>query len=127
MTHYPETPWNLTPRQQTAMDAFIEHGAVRGAAQAMEANENTVAELLRQARVRMDASSLTMAALMWDRYRRGDRSSMTDRVQVRVPKVQAEKVRELGGPNFLRNLIDEKLNQISQMRPARIEDVWRRT
>ena len=127
MTHYPETPWNLTPRQQTAMDAFIEHGAVRVAAQAMDANENTVAELLRQARTRMDASSLTMAALMWDRYRRGDRSSMTDRVQVRVPRVQAEKVRELGGPNFLRNLIDEKLNQISQMRPARIEDAWRRT
>jgi hypothetical protein len=46
-----------------------------------------------------------------------------DWIHARVTKEQAEKVRELGGSQFLRDLIEEKL---SQMRPARIEDVWRR-
>lgn len=48
---------------------------------------------------------------------------MNDWIHARVTKEQAEKVRELGGSQFLRNLIEEKL---SEMRPARIEDVWRR-
>jgi hypothetical protein len=49
---------------------------------------------------------------------------MNDWIHARVTKEQADKVRELGGSQFLRELIEEKL---SQMRPARIEDVWRRT
>jgi hypothetical protein len=49
---------------------------------------------------------------------------MNDWIHARVTKEQAEKVRELGGSRFLRELIEEKL---SQMRPVRIDDVWRRT
>jgi DNA-binding CsgD family transcriptional regulator len=118
MTHYPETPWNLTPRQQTAMEAFVQHGAVKKAASAMDANENTVAELLRQARARMNASSLTMAALMWDRYKRPTASQMDDWVHTRVTKGQAEWVRKQGGSQFLRGLIGGSC-------PKRLDDVWR--
>lgn len=48
---------------------------------------------------------------------------MNDWIHARVTKEQAEKVRELGGSQFLRDLIEEKL---SQMQPTRLEDVWRR-
>jgi hypothetical protein len=48
---------------------------------------------------------------------------MNDWIHARVTKEQAEKVRELGGSQFLRSPIEEKL---SEMRPARLEDVWGR-
>lgn len=117
MIHHPETEWNLTPRQQAAMDAFIATGTVKLAAQTMKANENTVAELLRQARARMDACSLTMAALMWDRFRRAKEPAKDDWVHARVSRDQAEKVRSLGGSRFVRAMIDDA-------KPARIEHFW---
>lgn len=42
-------------------------------------------------------------------------------IHVRVSEEQAQRVRELGGSQFLRDLIDEKLQE---SRPARLEDVW---
>lgn len=47
---------------------------------------------------------------------------MNDWIHARVTREQAEKVRELGGSQFLRDLIEEKL---SQTQPTRLEDVWR--
>jgi hypothetical protein len=45
-------------------------------------------------------------------------------IHARVTKEQAEKVREMGGSKFLRDLIDQKL---SESRPVRLEDVWGKT
>lgn len=128
MTHYPETPWNLTPRQQEVMDAYVAACNVREAAQSLGANLNTVEELLRQARIRMDARCQTEAVLMWDRFRRGDIKPVrqdsderkSDWIHARVTREQAQRVRQLGGSQFLRNLIEE-----NAPRPMRLEDAWR--
>ena len=118
MTHYPETPWNLTPRQQEAMDAMVATGSVKLAALVMRANQNTAAELIRQARERMDAGSLTMAALMWDRYRRAaTQEPKDDWIHARVTKDQAARVKAAGGSEFVRRAIDAT-------GPVRIESVW---
>lgn len=71
MTHYPETPWNLTPAEQKALAAVTEaYGDFKEAARITGANYYTMHILVGRARDRMDARNVTQAALMWDRFRR---------------------------------------------------------
>jgi DNA-binding NarL/FixJ family response regulator len=70
MTHYPETPWNLTPCQQRALNELTETGNVKLAARLLDVNHNTTEELVRRAMHKMGARNRTMAVLEWDRFRR---------------------------------------------------------
>jgi hypothetical protein len=71
VTHYPETPWNLTPGEQRALDAVTEaYGDFKQAANDTGANYHTMHIMVGRARDKMAAKNVTMAALMWDRFRR---------------------------------------------------------
>jgi len=65
-------PWGLTGREAASLDAVIQHGRAKTAAQAMGISHRTIELYFRSGRKKMGVTSLVSAAVLWDRHVRGD-------------------------------------------------------
>lgn len=66
-------PWHLTDGQVASMDAWIETGCLKRAADRLGVSRKTVSAQTCKARAKMQCRTLMLALVQWDRYRRGDR------------------------------------------------------
>lgn len=67
-----DNPWNLTPRQCDTLDALIETGCDKRAADMLGVSVKRVSQHLINARARMRGLNRMQAILEWDRYTRGN-------------------------------------------------------
>lgn len=70
-------PWNLTQRQAEAMDALVETGADKLAADRMGVSVNTFHEHVAAAMRHMGLRLRLHAVIWWDRWRREDGEDAT--------------------------------------------------
>lgn len=68
----PQTPWGLTASQCKVMPLITAGLTAKEIGQAMGLSERTIENHMRQLRVRMNARSNVVAAVMWDRWKRSE-------------------------------------------------------
>lgn len=67
-------PWNLTDRQAAAMDAMVQHGCAKRAADALGISIKTIKTIEAhnaEASLKMGRAPRLVKYLQWDRWRRG--------------------------------------------------------
>lgn len=64
-------PWNLTNRQAAAMDAMVQHGCAKRAADALGISIKTIEAHTAEAGLKMGRATRLAKYLQWDRWRRG--------------------------------------------------------
>jgi hypothetical protein len=62
-------PWNITPREIMALEAYIQEGSEKAAAHVLGRDFRTISTQLNRARLRMKARTRLHCVLMWDRWR----------------------------------------------------------
>jgi DNA-binding NarL/FixJ family response regulator len=68
-------PWGLSTQQAAALAAYIETGCHKRTADRLGICKQTLSVHLSRAREKMQARTVLMALVQWDRYQRGDRDS----------------------------------------------------
>lgn len=66
-------PWNLTEAQERAISTVCEVGLDKIAADRLSVSPKTLKLHMHQVRKKMGVSSRLLAALLWDRYARGEK------------------------------------------------------
>lgn len=74
MTAATTNPWNLTQKETQTMAAIVKVGRVKVAAQLLGVTPRSVEISVRAIRVKMRVESIVVAAVLFDRFTRGEGS-----------------------------------------------------